>query len=320
MNNGYYGAHYSPNHIQNMDQGGGADGMMGIMGPDGMPPPAMMSGQSLDDIVNQNTKDMRRRSLPYNFHGNNAAGVEPNPRRLSMLDFADSTGSPLDGFQFDNPSASGIDGFMGGSTGIQGANDGADRTNSSVPLALNTQFANQNFTSMGPPGSAYASPMHPSAGMDMDVASPYLQSGLPMNVDMVDPNISMMGNETHGLPYYGPVQQQFGSGAVNSPINQNFSGQPQNAPPKMRRESTTGSQQQAASEPLSTTPDVLSSRGASSAQSTHSGSRHPSVPNQQIPNPTAHVSFGPDPPQQMPVSHDPSNNIKVPWATPAGSF
>ena len=322
MDNGYYGASYGPDNIRAGDQSGGAEAMMGIMGPDGMPSPALMGGQSLDDIVSQNSKQMRRRSVPYNFQTNNSATVEPNPRRVSLMDFGDSTtGSPLDSFQFDPGATGSMDGFMNSSTGVQSGNDAADRNGNAVPLALNTQYANQNFGSMGPPGSAYASPMQPNTGMDMDVASPYLQSGLSMSMDAVDPIMSgMMGNETSAVPYYNSTQQQhFASPAVGSPVHATFQNPSQSSQlPKMRRGSASGTLRQTTSDQLTTTPDVLSSRAASSVQSGHSSSRHASVQSQQVPNRVGNMNFGPDPAQQMPVKNDSSNDVKVPWTAPPG--
>ncbi|KAF2096540.1 hypothetical protein NA57DRAFT_24211, partial [Rhizodiscina lignyota] len=281
-------------------------------------------GQSLDDIINQNAKQMRRRSVPYNFHGSNAGPMEQNPRRLSMMEFGDATsGNPLETFQFDSSVQPNMDGFMGAPTTMQSGNDGTDSTQASVPLALNTQFANQNYSSMGAPGSAYASPMHPSANMDMDVASPYLNSGLQMSMDMVDPAIAgMMGNETPTIPYYGSAPpQQFTSTTVSSPMHPSFAGTAGDSQlPKLRRGSTDHSQHQPTPETTNTTPDILSPRAASSVQSTHSSSRQPSVQPHPIPNQMTNVSFGPDPPQQMSVSRDPLNQIKVPWTTPPGGF
>lgn len=324
MNNGFYGGQFTPNSYQTVDQNGGGDGMMGMLGPDGMSQPGMMGGQSLDDIVNTNSNaHQRRKSMPQYQDQDGKSGSDP--RRASMMGYGDASGaSPLDGFAFD-PSTN-LDSFMSQSTGFP--SNGNNRSNTSSNLGLNTQMANQGFQGMTQSSPAYASPMRPDGTVDADMNSPYLGSSMPMTMDMVDPSLaSMVGQDPTNLPFFSPAQhQQFNNSAVSSPIHTtSFSNTPQHLPPAQtseRRSSLSQSRQGYSNDQANSTPDALSSRSQSGAQSTHSSSR------QQSQGMTSHpphrtqktVSFGPPRPQQMDVSEDPNNHIKVPWSVPAGGF
>jgi PAS domain S-box-containing protein len=66
------------------------------------PDTTMMGGDSLDEIINQNTATRRRRSVPHPFSPNQPTHDEPD-RRMSMnLEFG-STNDHYRGFQFDSP-------------------------------------------------------------------------------------------------------------------------------------------------------------------------------------------------------------------------
>lgn len=325
MNNGYYGGQFSPDNFQAMDQSGGGDGMMDMLASDAMQQTGMGVGQSLDDIVNANSKaqEQRRKSMPHYQHQDGSSAN--NQRRGSMMDFSNNnTGNPLDGFGFD-PSAN-MDSFMSPATGFPASSDADGRTNTTGNLALNTQMTNQNFPNMGQPNSAYASPMHHNTSMEADMPSPYLNSAIPMTMEMVDPTLaSMVGQDPANLPFFNPQQQQqFNNSAVSSPMHANFSNTPQHmsTQPSERRSSMSQSRQAFSNDPTNGTPDALSSRSQSVAQSAHSSTRQPSqssVPHAQQTSQKT-VSFGPSRPHLMEVSEDPNNHIKVPWTTPPGGF
>ena len=132
-------------------------------------------GQSLDDMVAQNDKVNRRRSMPVQRQPQ-MPPEDQDPRRFSMLSFGEASNGNLDGFEFGlGPDAS-IDSMMRSATFPQSrpAQEIQNDRNGQNDLAINTQFSNGNspFPTMQAPGSAYASPMHPTLSLDMYMASP----------------------------------------------------------------------------------------------------------------------------------------------------
>ncbi|KAF2237429.1 hypothetical protein EV356DRAFT_521522 [Viridothelium virens] len=156
----------------------------------------MLGGQSLDDIVNQNSKEMRRSSVPVHY-GGNQSNMSPDIRRLSMMEFSGaSPGGPFDGFQFD-PSTTVTDGAMPARTSNPNATAPLNsRRQSTSNVALNDQFTGQTSPYMQNPGSAYQSPMHPSTGLDMGMADSFISPGLNMQSDYSNMNTMMSGGMT----------------------------------------------------------------------------------------------------------------------------
>ncbi|KAJ9130272.1 White collar 1 protein [Pleurostoma richardsiae] len=90
----------------------------------GMETPAMMGGESLDDIIRDNSHELhRRRSVPHPFTGH--LGQDEHDRRVSMIEFG-SAGQMFRDFQFGGiAGASPVAAMpaydtMGGTTGIPG--------------------------------------------------------------------------------------------------------------------------------------------------------------------------------------------------------
>ena len=84
--NGYsYSGGYDGGGMDQGHQGGDVDMM--VMGQDGMGG-GMAGGQSLDDIVNQNAKAIRRQSMPHTF-GGSPNHMDPGMRRISMMECRD---------------------------------------------------------------------------------------------------------------------------------------------------------------------------------------------------------------------------------------
>ena len=139
--NGYaYNGGYDGSSMEQGDQNGGEDMMM--MGQDGMGG-GMAVGQSLDEIVNQNAKAIRRQSIPHHF-GGSPSNMGSNMRRVSMMDYGPgSPAGPLGNFQYD-PSPRIPHGSMmaGNGNPIQNQDQrGHSRRQSHGDLALNTSFA-----------------------------------------------------------------------------------------------------------------------------------------------------------------------------------
>lgn len=167
-------------------------------------------GQSLDDIVNQNAKLIRRQSMPHTY-GNNVQ--HPDMRRISMLEYGST--SPADhhsNYQFDTSTAMDQSGYgSGGMTPTASNNQqrpAMSRPGSVADLSLDTGYISnsQAYGSMMPPNSAYARSPAPNA-LDMSMSSPYLDAaGMAMNMDYgVD---SGLGNAMSGDAMMGNVYTQ----------------------------------------------------------------------------------------------------------------
>ena len=150
----------------------GHDTGMGTMESNGIDPSGMISGPTLDQMI-QSDKDMnRRRSFHHsNSFVGNRSFHDPDPRRSSMMEFGSQDAGDLDGFQFDPMPTSASNSLQRSGSLAQRRleNQRARRQNSNEDLCLNT-----NFNSMG----STFSPIHTS--------SPYqtLNSSDSMNFDM----------------------------------------------------------------------------------------------------------------------------------------
>ena len=171
----------------------------------------VLGAQSLDDIVNQNAKELRRRSLSMSYGRGDA--MDSSIRRTSMLEFGG--GSPeMEGFQFDPAGAAGLDTSM---QDISSHRDSNGRTKRPPPqdLSINTQFQPQAFNSLRSAGS-YASPLAVNSSLDVDVNSPYItSSGLPLSMDM-----NILGNDMAAMDMFGA--QNFDSPMIGSPLQHNY--------------------------------------------------------------------------------------------------
>ena len=188
----------------------------------------MAGGQSLDEIVSQNAKAMRRQSMPHQFSGN-PNNMDSDMRRISMMEYGSgSPAGPLGNFQYDPNTGMNQNSMMPGNrTPTQHQNQhqhshqqSHDRRQSQGDLALNTSFVNtsQSYNPMMPQNPSYSSPAHPQSGFEMTMDSPYIDSGMNMQMDYnVDQNLAnQSGSDMHKMNLYG--QQQFNQQMMNSPI------------------------------------------------------------------------------------------------------
>ncbi|UJO23570.1 White collar 1 protein [Fulvia fulva] len=223
-NGGYVSAHGMEQHDD------GADSMM-MMGPESMPPPGtMVGGQSLDDIVNQNAKMIRRQSMPQQF-STSPQHLNPNMRRVSMMDYgATSPAGSAAQVQYQYGPSESVDSGAytpnavtpGPRPALQNQHRSLSaRRGSGGELSVNTHFGTpQNYTSMMPPNSAYAtSPAHPNATMDLQMESPYVDSGMTMNLEYaMDHNMNgTMSGDTMPVNLYS--QPQFSHTPLSSPMH-----------------------------------------------------------------------------------------------------
>lgn len=290
-------------------------------------------GQSLDQIVSQNdkTENIRRRSMPVyaNTRVQQVAMGSPESRRLSMLNFGDPSGA--EDFQFDMQSA-GMGNMMRNNPSFPSsmAEMQNDR-NASSDLAINTQFQGQSspYAGMAAQGSAYASPLHATAQLDMNM-SPY-PNGMSMAMDM-DDSLDMMQGDMNMFP-----NNQFNTPVMESPLRQEFIGP---MPPSTENTPISGLQQQDHFKrpSLSNTPEgrsgtsTMPSRTSSQDQSQRSTSRpqieqHMSSRNNDTPTQMSLASLK----KQQPIAQDPGldlpekkmhqiDDFKLPWNPPAGGF
>jgi hypothetical protein len=277
--------------------------------------------QSLDDMVAQNDKANRRKSMPI-YGGDVSMHMgSPDPRRLSMMDFSDTGNGDLNGFQFSMQASSTIDDMMRSTTAYPRTSNEMQSERVPAPdLAINTQFSNQSspFPNMQGPGSAYASPMQPNVPLDMDITSPYPAS-ISMQLDMTDPALSMMGADMNMFS-----GNQFATQIINSPIAQDFAAAmptPVPDPTNSNNQTTLQPRAQFTNRSVSATSDVRSGLPTRTNSQEQSSTRSSSRPSEQHSNPTSFNNQGPNPPPQQ---HDPPTdsfaNMKFPWETPTGGF
>jgi PAS domain-containing protein len=332
--------------MENMEDG------MGVYGD-------MYSGQSLDQasasptlfdyadidlgqIVSQNDEaeqHNRRRSMPVygdshshsHSHSQQNLDMSPDSRRVSMLNFGDPGGA--DNFQFDMQGA-GMEDMMRNSPNYPRTAAGMQHNRSSANnVSLNTQFQGQNspFGSMATPGSAYASPMHANAPLDMDMNS--YPNAMSMGMNM-DDEINMMSGDMNLFP----GNNQFNPPMTDSPVAKEFIGpmpaaqqegnaatqQPQD---RIKRASTSNTPE--ARSATSNMPSRASSQDQSSMRSNsrphsdqHSSSKSTNFPTQMSLSSLKNqqpIALNPEldlPKEKMNQIHD----FKLPWTPPTGGF
>lgn len=312
-----------------MDQPGSGDSVMNVMGQDDMNP-NMVGGHSLDDIVNQNSKTLRRQSVPVHYGTGRPSEMETDMRRVSMLEFSGAAPGQLDQFQFDpSTAAPNMDSMMSvGDVFARRASAYQRRRPSAGDLSLDTRLHNPqaNYSNMVPPDS-YASPLVPSTGLDVGINSPYVSSGLAMNMDMTDPSLGMM-NPGDGTPVQMFSQAQFASPMMGSPITQDFADTMQHMPDPGRNGGPGNMDMNVGSDSQSVTPDLRrpDSQEHSAPQSVHSGRpQNVSMAQSQSlvePSPNSNggsTPYGPERPQSITPTVTPLGQ-QLPWTTPPGNI
>jgi hypothetical protein len=270
----------------------------------------MGDGQSLDDIVLQNEKANRRQSMPV-FGGAQMQIGSPDSRRLSMLQFGD--GSNMDDFQFDG----GMAGMLRSGTFPRTQGEIENERVSNSDLAINTQFSNTNSPYSNMP--AYASPMHPSATLDMDMTSPYSNMTMPL-----DDSLMMGSNDMNMFP-----NTQFNASMINSPVTQDFTGLPSGAPQNSNPSMPPPDQYRSLSS--SVTPDALSkgitqtdSQEQNSLRSTSRPQSEQQSSSNSVPTQMVNSSLKKQEPIAQPTGLDlplkSFDQMKFPWSVPSGGF
>ncbi|KAF2144580.1 uncharacterized protein K452DRAFT_316550 [Aplosporella prunicola CBS 121167] len=311
-----------------LDQGAAGDGMMGIMGQDASAS-SMIGAQSLDDIVHQNAKAMRRQSVP--MHYGTSRDMDGDMRRVSMMEFSGASPGQLDQFQFDPTTAApSVDSMMrmGDAYDQRAPSFSGRRRPSTGDLNIDTRYANQaqSYAPMTHPHSAFASPL--------DMANAYVTSGMPMPMAMADPSLNgLLPPEAAPMNMFSGAQ--FTSPLMGSPVTADFNDTlhigPLQDPGSGQGSMDINVGSDTASQSVTTPTDMLASRGGSREQSVHSNRQQSSsmsqAPLQQSTTPTSNapsqsknVSFGPEPPQRNMGTTRGPNGQTFPWKTPEGGF
>lgn len=232
--NGYsYNGGYDGEHVDNAGERAADDELMGMGAQGGMHTNAF-GGQSLDEIVNQNAKAIRRQSLPQQY-GGSPHPMDPNLRRISMMEYGDSSpASSMGNFSYE--ASNGLEqGPMLANPSMATANQRqrghAQRGDSHNELAVNTAFANSHAYNNLMSSASYHSPAHPQSGFDVAMDSPYLDHGLGMQMDYNSDQSLVGGGATGSISHVSPYRQaQFHQGLATSPMPQGGSqGTPQSS-------------------------------------------------------------------------------------------
>ena len=200
------------------------DGMDGM---DAMDGGVMMRGDTLDDIIMQNNKEMERRRSVQQYRAEQTRQQSmPDAHRTSMLEFGSGSHGNLSGYQFDPSNAGqGRPSIHRNSTIIQSQvppsdrNPDGSRRQSTGALAISTQFAGmpQNYNQMAPP-QAFPSPIHQELTMNPQDSynTPGLSAGLSNQIPMEFAGNGMehvsAGGDAAQMNMYNQHQHSFSSG------------------------------------------------------------------------------------------------------------
>lgn len=222
IRNGFYGHQYCGNNVER-DQEHNRNILMGLMGSDGMDP-SMVGGQTLDEIINQNNKELQRRRSYQQLYDSSRPNEE-DMRRASMMGFGSGGNSDLDGFQFDlSPVPN--NGRIGRGGGIAArrteSHRAAERRQSRGDISLNAQFHDlgPTFNPM-PQSGPYQQQLNPSETLNLDVGGTHLPGGLPMGMDF---STSGLEQDASGdmTPMNMYTQSDFQPTMTTSPLHQAF--------------------------------------------------------------------------------------------------
>ncbi|KAK5114275.1 hypothetical protein LTR62_002526 [Meristemomyces frigidus] len=210
-----------------MDQYGNHDAMM--VGNENVGN-GVMGAQSLDEIVDQNAKSIRRQSMPQQYSGSPRQG-DMDLRRISMVDYnnATSPAGSIHNFGYDTSVSMDQNGMMSStSPAHQGQrsdnmNSNHSRRQSRTDLKMNTNFtpSSQAFNPMMQSHSTLASPVNQQ--IEMDITSPFIDPNLSMGMDYGGlPHISADGMSGDAMNMNLYNQSQFNNNNIMaSPIHAN---------------------------------------------------------------------------------------------------
>ena len=224
--NGYYSRQYSTEDLQramDLNDHGSMGGYVGNTGFDGS---GMMNNQTLDEMINQNNKEMQRRGNLHQTQSYEAlrdSQDQMSSRRSSMLEFGSGRVGELDTFQFEPASvpasAAGIN-RPGNLAQRRVDSQKARRRESAETLALNT-----GFQSLGPSyspmtsTSPYQQPLNPSEALSLDMSGNYMSNDMLMSMQYAPQHGLDLNNDGEMTPMNNMFSQgDFGSHLTTSPL------------------------------------------------------------------------------------------------------
>ncbi|KAI9779597.1 MAG: blue light receptor [Geoglossum umbratile] len=243
---------------------------------DTMPPmqaTGMVGGNTLDEIIMQNNKEMeRRRSVQEQLFVTDATEQVDGLRRGSMIEFGNAGSGELNGFHFGPSAAHGRNrGILCEAAAVRG---GEVRRRSMGNIDLSSHYANlgADFATMSP-STPFQPRLHIQNLMNLSVPQSYIGSSsasVPANAMLMDFEPDSAGHSTGNLTPINLFAQQglhqSPQDALASPMHQSFGSQ--NGQDRDRRDRSLGSASGILGELSS--PDTLSDvTGISVAEQVH---------------------------------------------------
>lgn len=224
--NGYYEREYSADDLQRLADMNNDDTMAGVIGSNAMDNPGMIGGQTLDEIINQNNKELNRRRSFHNSqsYGSNRSLQEQDPRRSSMLEFGSGDTNDLEGFQFDSAPVPSSNGMQRHGNLAQRRLDSqrVRRQLSHEELALHTSFPNMAPTYSPIPSSSPYQNLDSSDSLGYDMSNNYMANNMMMGMNYSASGLDN-GNNGDMTPSNAFNHNNFATGLTSSPMQQNMS-------------------------------------------------------------------------------------------------
>lgn len=181
---GYFGRPMTDAEYARMGGASLGGHMMAVSGVDTISG-AMMGGETLDDIVMQNQKEMERRRGMHPQYMRQAGRQEGAMRRNPLMEFGSGANGDLDDFQFHSPVLTGHGAMLQNAMSRSAADVQAEGSRRNPPghLTLNTHFGSVDG---GYSALSHASPFHSGmpavTPLDLDPNSAFDATGLSAHV------------------------------------------------------------------------------------------------------------------------------------------
>ena len=225
--NGYYDRNYSSEEMRRMADIHGHDTLMGTMESNGIDTGAMVGNPTLEHMIQNNKYMSRRRSFHHsNSYGGSRSFHDPDPRRLSMMEFGSPDAGDLEGFQFDPmpPTNSSSLQRSGGLAQRRMDNQRVRRQHSSEDLGLSTDFSNMATTFSPIANSSPYQSLNSPDPMNFDMFGHSIADNMLMGMDFSAGGLDngSNGNIAARNPY---SSNHYSTGLHSSPIHNEMSDQ-----------------------------------------------------------------------------------------------
>ncbi|KAI9738165.1 MAG: blue light receptor [Cirrosporium novae-zelandiae] len=216
--NGFYGRQYDLHMFGGQEN---EENMMNMMGQVDMSPIGVVGGQTLDEIVSQNAKELqRRRSMHPQFE--NRPSPTGNGRRASMMEFSPTGDHAVNHFQFDSPetSAPASRNMPYAMSTTAGPNQFNGRRLSAANIGLDTQFPAMRSEGI-PPGVGFPPSPSRASMMNFNDDVSFINPAVSMAMDYTTAAVAP-GASTSMAPMSMYTQAPFPDMTAESPIHQNY--------------------------------------------------------------------------------------------------